>query len=389
MKARGNDRRPITFAGKPGTAVTSKHNIRLPVDQLPNLWPKVLKGAKIGAVLHPASVSASLVHTADVLKSHDGDLFRLGALFGPQHGYLGQTQDNMIEWTGFEHPQWGIPVYSLYGEHREPTDGMLKGLDALLVDLQDVGARYYTFIWTLYLCMKAAARNKIPVVVLDRPNPIGSAVEGPVLDPNYRSFVGLHPIPVRHGKTIGELALQFKAEAFPDCEVVILPMENHDPGVYFEDTGLPWVLPSPNMPTVDTAVVYPGMCLFEATNVSEARGTTKPFELFGAPWIDARDLCAKLNKERLPGVFFREAYFQPTFHKFKGELCGGAQFHVTERKSFLPWWTTLSILNLLREDYGEHFRWKEPPYEYEHTKLPIEILIGGKLDSVFPEIIPK
>ncbi len=369
--------------------MASKHTIRLPVDQLPKLWPKALKGAKIGAVLHPASVSATLVHTADVLKSHDGDLFRLAALFGPQHGYLGQTQDNMIEWTGFEHPQWGIPVYSLYGEHREPTDGMLKGLDALVVDLQDVGARYYTFIWTLYLCMKACARNKIPVIVLDRPNPIGDAVEGPVLDPDYRSFVGLHPIPVRHGKTIGELAMQFKAEAFPDCEVAVLPMENHHPGVYFEDTGLPWVLPSPNMPTVDTAVVYPGMCLFEATNVSEARGTTKPFELFGAPWIDARDLCAKLNKEGLPGVYFREAYFQPTFHKFKGELCGGAQFHVTDRKSFLPWWTALSILNQLREDYGEHFRWKEPPYEYETEKLPIEILIGGKLDSVFPDILAK
>ena len=365
------------------------NRVRLPLDRLPELWPQPLRGAKIGAVLHPASVSATLVHAADVLKSHDGDLFRLAALFGPQHGYLGQTQDNMIEWAGYTHPEWGIPVHSLYGEHREPTDAMLAGLDALVVDLQDVGARYYTFIWTLYLCMKACARNKIPVVVLDRPNPIGDAVEGPVLDPDYRSFVGLHPIPVRHGKTIGELALQFKAEAFPDCEVIVLGMDGHDPRAYFEDTGLPWVLPSPNMPTVDTAVVYPGMCLFEATNVSEARGTTKPFELFGAPWINARDLCAKLNKEGLPGVHFREAYFQPTFHKFHGELCAGAQFHVTDRKSFLPFWTAVNILNRLREDYGAHFRWKEPPYEYEHVKLPIEILIGGRLDSVFPEIIPK
>lgn len=368
--------------------MASKHTIRLPLDQLHNLWPKALKGAKIGAVLHPASVSASLVHTADVLKSHDGDLFRLAALFGPQHGYLGQTQDNMIEWAGYNHPQWGIPVHSLYGEHREPTPGMLAGLDALVVDLQDVGARYYTFIWTLYLCMKACEKRKIPVVVFDRPNPIGNAVEGPVLDPNYRSFVGLHPIPARHGKTIGELALQFREEAFPGCEVIVLPMEGYDPTQYFEATGLPWVIPSPNMPTVDTAVVYPGMCLFEATNVSEARGTTKPFELFGAPWIDARDLCAKLNKEGLPGVHFREAYFQPTFHKFAGQLCGGAQFHVTDRKSFLPFWTTIAILNQLREDYTEFFLWKEPPYEYEHIKLPIEILIGGPLDSVFPTLLP-
>jgi uncharacterized protein YbbC (DUF1343 family) len=368
--------------------VARKHTIHLPIDQLHTLWPHALKGAKIGAVLHPASISATLAHSADVLKSHDGDLFRLAALFGPQHGYLGQTQDNMIEWAGYNHPQWGIPVHSLYGEHREPTPAMLAGLDALVIDLQDVGARYYTFIWTMYLCMKACEKLGITVVVLDRPNPIGNAVEGPVLDPNYRSFVGLHPIPVRHGKTIGELALQFKAEAFPGCDVVVLPMEGHDPEAYFEDTGLPWVLPSPNMPTVDTAVVYPGMCLFEATNVSEARGTTKPFELFGAPWIDARDLCAKLNKEGLPGVHFREAYFQPTFHKFAGQLCGGAQFHVTDRKTFLPWWSTLAIINQLREDYSEFFLWKEPPYEYEHNKLPIEILCGGALESIFPAIMP-
>jgi uncharacterized protein YbbC (DUF1343 family) len=208
------------------------------------------------------------------------------------------------------------------------------------------------------------------------------------LGPDYRSFVGLHPIPVRHGKTIGELAMQFRVEAFPDCEVIVLPMEGYDPASYFEATGLSWVIPSPNMPTVDTAVVYPGMCLFEATNVSEARGTTKPFELFGAPWIDARDLCAKLNREGLPGVYFREAYFQPTFHKFAGQLCGGAQFHVTDRNSFLPFWSAIAILNQLREDYTEFFLWKDPPYEYELVKLPIEILIGGAVDSVFPALVP-
>lgn len=363
--------------------------VRLPLDRLPELWPKDLKGAKIGAVLHPASVSSGLVHAADVLKAHDGDLFRLAALFGPQHGYLGQTQDNMIEWTGYVHPQWGIPVHSLYGEHREPTPGMLAGLDALVVDLQDVGARYYTFIWTLYLCMQACARANISVVVLDRPNPIGDATEGPILDPAYRSFVGLHPVPVRHGKTLGELAVQFREEAFPECDLHVLPMQEYDPRGFFEDTGLPWVPPSPNMPTVDTAVVYPGMCLFEATNVSEGRGTTRPFELFGAPWIDARDLCAKLDREGLPGVRFREAYFQPTFHKFAGQLCGGAHIHVTDRKSFLPFWTAVNILNRLREDYHEFFLWKDPPYEYEREKLPVEILIGGPVDSVFPDILPK
>ena len=230
----------------------SKDNrVKLPLDRLPELWPKSLKNVALGAVLHPASISASLTHASDVLKSHDGTLFRLKALFGPQHGYLGQTQDNMIEWGGFTHPLWNIPVYSLYGEHREPTPEMLEGLDALLVDMQDVGARYYTFIWTLYLCMRACEKKGIPVVVLDRPNPISNTVEGPILNPDYRSFVGLHPIPVRHGKTIGELAQQFKREAFPNCELYVLPMEGYDPTAYFEDTRLPWVLPSPNMPTVD------------------------------------------------------------------------------------------------------------------------------------------
>ena len=355
----------------------------LPLDRLDQYWPKTLKKAKIGAVLHPASVSSSLLHSADVLKSHDGDLFQLKALFGPQHGYLGQTQDNMIEWSGFQHPLWNIPVYSLYGEHREPSPEMLHGLDALVVDLQDVGARYYTFIWTMYLCMRACERAGIALVVFDRPNPIGNAVEGPLLDPNYTSFVGLHPIPVRHGKTIGELARQFQTEAFPQCDLHVLPMEGWRPEVYFEETGLPWVLPSPNMPTVDTAVVYPGMCLFEATNVSEGRGTSRPFEIFGAPWIDARAMCSDLNRAQLPGVFFREAYFQPTFHKFSGQICHGAQMHVLDRQTFLPFLTSVTVLQHLRKTYPDAFRWKEPPYEYELNKLPIEILIGSSLNSVF------
>lgn len=362
----------------------SKNAVSLPLDRLKSIWPRDLKGSRLGAILHPASVSASLVHASEILKGHDGDLFRLSALFGPQHGYLGQTQDNMIEWEGFRHPKWGIPIYSLYGEHREPSEAMLKDLDTVLVDMQDVGARYYTFIWTLFLTMKAAEKHGKHVVVLDRPNPIGSAVEGPLLDLAYKSFVGLWPIPVRHGKTIGQLARQFQAEAFPKCALTVLDMEGHDPHAYYEGTGLPWVLPSPNMPTVDTAVVYPGMCLFEATNVSEGRGTTKPFELFGASWIDAADFTAKLNKAGLPGVHFREAYFQPTFHKFHKELCGGSQIHVLDRKSFLPWATALEIIRRLRADYPTQFQWKQPPYEYEFKHLPIEVLIGGPVSATFP-----
>ena len=272
------------------------NKVELPIDGIADLWPRALRGARIGAVLHPASVASTLVHSARVLEQFSGDLFTLAALFGPQHGYLGQTQDNMIEWEGYRHPRLGIPVHSLYGTGREPTHEMLRGLDALIVDLQDIGTRYYTFVWTLYLCLKACKREGIAVVVLDRPNPInGVTVEGPILDPLYRSFVGLHPLPVRHGRTIGELARQFRDEAFPDCELIVLPMENWDRRMWFDETGLKWVLPSPNMPTLATATVYAGMCLLEATNLSEGRGTTRPFELFGAPWIRGEEFAAELN----------------------------------------------------------------------------------------------
>lgn len=364
----------------------AKTRVRTALDDLSRHWPAALRKAALGAVLHPASVDGNLVHASEVLHQKDGDLFRLATLFGPQHGYLGQTQDNMIEWRSYRHESWGIPVHSLYGEHREPTQDMLEGLDALLVDLQDVGARYYTFIWTLYLCMKACEKKGIPVLVVDRPNPInGETREGPVLDPGYRSFVGLHPIPVRHGKTIGQLARQFQEEAFPRCEVQVLEMEGYDPSHFFEETGLPWVLPSPNMPTPETALVYPGMCLLEATNISEARGTTKPFELFGAAYLKNPGFAKKLNALGLPGVHFREAYFEPTFHKFKGELCRGAQIHVTDRRTFLPYRTGLEIIRLVYREYPESFRWKQPPYEYEYGKLPIEILIGGPLSGTFAD----
>ncbi len=361
--------------------------VQLPVDHLSALWPRHLRGAHIGALLHPASVSSTLEHTSRILERLSGDLFQLRAFFGPQHGYLGQTQDNMIEWRGYTHPRLGIPVHSLYGEHRKPTLEMLADLDGLLVDLQDIGTRYYTFIWTLYLCIAACEEAGIPVIVLDRPNPInGVTVEGPILDPAYRSFVGLHPLPIRHGQTIGELAVLFQSEAFPRCELHVLPMEGWERTMWWSDTGLPWVLPSPNMPTPETALVYPGMCLLEATNISEGRGTTKPFELFGAPWIESTAFCEAMNATGLPGVFFREAWFQPTFHKFAGELCGGAQLHVTDRETFLPFQTAVEILNHVRSQYPEHFHWKPPPYEYEFERLPIECLIGGPVDTLFPPI---
>lgn len=358
--------------------------VQLPLDNLRELWPKELRAAKIGALIHPASVSSRLEHASRILEGLNGDLFQLAAFFGPQHGFLGQTQDNMVEWKSYEHPRLHLPVYSLYGEHREPTNEMLGDLDVLLVDLQDIGARYYTFIWTLYLCMRACERRGVHVVVLDRPNPInGISVEGPVIEKGYESFVGLHPIPIRHGKTIGELATQFRDEAFPKCQLSVLPMKNWDRATWFDQTGLPWVMPSPNMPSLDTATVYPGMCLLEGTNISEGRGTTRPFEIFGAPFVDAATLCGELNALQLPGVHFRENYFQPAFQKFSGELCGGSQIHVLDRNVYRSFQTGVEIIRCIRRLYPEEFAWKQPPYEYEQEKLPIQILLGGPAEDFF------
>ena len=360
--------------------------VRLAIDDLPSRWPDRFCGAKIGAVLHPASVDSNLRPTLEVLERGVADgLLEIGALFGPQHGFTGTTQDNMIEWEGAQHPRLGLPVHSLYGEHREPTSEMLSGLDALLVDLQDVGARYYTFIWTLFLCMKACEAAGLPVIVHDRPNPIGGdATEGAPLHPDYRSFVGLHPIAPRHGQTIGELANQFKPEAFPDCDLTVLQMSGWERAMFYDDTGLPWVLPSPNMPTLDTAIVYPGMCLLEGTNLSEGRGTTRPFELIGAPWVDTREFVSALRARDLPGVHFREVEFEPTFQKHANQLCGGCQMHVTDRIAFQPLRTGVELIGTARELYPEAFAWKPPPYEYETEKLPIEILLGGPVGDTFP-----
>ena len=360
--------------------------VEIPLDHLAKLWPEEFRGARVGALLHPASVSSQLEHTSRILERLNGSLFELRAFFGPQHGFLGQTQDNMIEWKSYEHPRLGIPIYSLYGEHREPTDAMLRDVDVLLVDLQDIGARYYTFVWTLYLCIRACAKDDVAVLVLDRPNPInGITVEGRPIEKGYESFVGMHSIPIRHGKTIGELAAQFRDEAFPNCRLSILPMKNWERAMWFDQTGLPWVMPSPNMPTLDTATVYPGMCLLEGTNISEGRGTTRPFEIFGAPFIDAETLCRELDNAKLPGVFFRANYFQPTFQKFAGELCGGAQLHIVDRNIFRPFQTGIEIIRCIRKLYPGSFAWKQPPYEYEYEKLPIQILLGGPAEDYFGE----
>ncbi|MEE9543349.1 MAG: DUF1343 domain-containing protein, partial [Thermodesulfobacteriota bacterium] len=258
-----------------------------------------------------------------------------------------------------------------------PEPSMLKDLDVLIVDLQDIGSRYYTFIWTMELCMQACSEAGKSMVVLDRPNPInGTTTEGPVLDTDFASFVGLRALPVRHGMTIGELGLYLKDRFYPDLDYHVVPMRGWSRAMWFDETGLPWVLPSPNMPTLDTASVYPGICLLEGTELSEGRGTTRPFEIFGAPFIEPDSLVKKLELFKLPGILFRQMYFQPTFQKHAGKLCGGAQIHIIDRNEFKPFKTGVAVIKAVRDLYPEHFRWKNPPYEYETEKMPIDILAG-------------
>jgi uncharacterized protein YbbC (DUF1343 family) len=346
------------------------------LDLVEKLWPRDLKGARVGLVAHPASVDRGFVHAVDLFRR--SKKFRLSALFGPQHGIHGQTQDNMVEWEGFRDPSTGLPVYSLYGKVRKPSPEMLKGIDVLAIDLQDVGSRYYTFIWTLDLCMQACREEGKTVVVLDRPNPLGGRLtEGPVLQPAYRSFVGLRPLPVRHGMTIAEVGHYLEDRFHAGIHYRVIPMQGWKRRQWFDETGIPWVLPSPNMPTPDTALVYPGMCLLEGTNLSEGRGTTRPFEMFGAPFIHPGTLVKVLREHRLPGVVFRPVSFQPTFQKHAGKLCGGAQIHVTDRERFKPFLTGVAVLMAVHNTWPRDFAWKQPPYEYEEFKMPIDILAGS------------
>ncbi|GAB4543082.1 MAG: DUF1343 domain-containing protein [Thermodesulfovibrionia bacterium] len=337
--------------------------------------PRRLRGIRAGLLVHPASVNNRLMHAIDIfLKLKQ---IELKALFGPQHGIFGETQDNMIEWKGFRDKKTGIMVYSLYGDVRIPERDMLRDIDAMFIDLQDVGSRYYTYIWTMALCMKRCEEMNKAVIVLDRPNPIGGEmIEGPVLDTKYSSFVGLFPLPVRHGMTIAEIALYLKDRFYPSLDLYVIRMEGWSRSMWFDMTGLPWVMPSPNMPTLTTATVYPGMCLLEGTNISEGRGTTMPFEFFGAPFIEPEMVVKRLKEHRLKGVIFRHVYFIPTFQKYAGRMCGGAQLHITDRGIFKPFKTAVAIIKTIHELYPYRFGWREPPYEYETVKLPIDILAG-------------
>lgn len=335
-----------------------------------------LKNKRVGVVANPASIDARFQHIARAT-ANEPDV-SLAAIFGPQHGYRADVQDNMVETGHTQDRTRGVPVYSLYSETREPTADMLKGIDVLVVDLQDVGSRIYTFVYTMAHCLRAGKKHGVPVTVTDRPNPIGGVqISGPMLRSGFESFVGQFPIPMQHGMTIAELARFFNEACGIGAELTVVPMENWNRSMYYEDTGLPWVMPSPNMPTVDAAVVYPGTVLFEGTNVSEGRGTTRPFELIGAPWVDAEALAAKLETYNLPGVHFRPVVFEPTFQKHAKQACGGCQIHVLDRERFRAVHTAIAVLAEIRAQNKTRFEWRAPPYEYEHTKLPIDILAGS------------
>ena len=345
------------------------------IEQLINLRPEWLAKKRLGLLCNQASTDSRLTHSRDLInQAFPG---RLTCLFSPQHGFFSEKQDNMVESDHMVDKSSGIPVFSLYGEDRRPTREMFDHLDVLLVDLVDVGTRVYTFLYTLAYCMEAATTFGKKVAVLDRPNPLGgAAVEGNILQPDCRSFVGLYPISMRHGLTFGELALLINTEFGINADLEVISMAGWRRNMIFRDTGLPWVFPSPNMPTPETAMVYPGQVIWEGTNVSEGRGATLPFELFGAPFIDPQRVLEQIKNIPLPGCVLRPLVFTPTSNKWAGKECSGFQIHITDHARFLPYRTSLALLQAIMVLFPNDFQFKSPPYEYEHERLPLDLILG-------------
>jgi len=337
-----------------------------------------LRGKRVGAIVNPTSVDAGFRHLADLLAHADG--VRLAALFGPEHGVRGEAQYMVAVDDVAQDPRTRVPVYSLYGstfESLAPRLEWLSGLDALVFDIQDVGSRYYTYVYTMALAMGQAAKAKVPFYVLDRPNPIGGTqVEGNLVGAAYRSFVGLYPLPNRHGMTAGELARFFNREQGLSCELTVVPCEGWRRDAYWDATGIPFIPPSPNMPTMDTALVYPGMCLSEGTNLSEGRGTCRPFECFGAPYLRSEAVVARLEKEDLPGVRFRPVSFTPTFDKHRGVSCEGAFIHVVDRQRFQPLLTGIAVMQAAHALGGQNFAWRADAYEFVKDVPAFDLLCG-------------
>jgi uncharacterized protein YbbC (DUF1343 family) len=353
----------------------TRRQVKLGLETLLEAELRLLRGARVGLICNQASVNHKFRHAADLLYEHPN--VELRALFGPQHGIRGDVQDNMIETEHTVDRQTGLTIHSLYSDTREPTEAMLDDLDILVFDMQDVGCRIYTFAYTMSNCMAAARKFGKKVIVCDRPNPInGADVAGNVLETEHASFVGQFPIPTRHGMTLAELARMFNEHFELKCDLEVVKMEGWERGFWHDQTDAPWVMPSPNMPTLDSATVFPGTVHFEGTQLSEGRGTTRPFELVGAPFVDAEDYAQRLNDLKLPGVFFRSCMFRPTFQKHAGTSCGGVQIHVTDRNAFEPVIAGVAMVRVAYDLYPTEFRWKEPPYEYVYDRNPFDVITG-------------
>ena len=337
-----------------------------------------LCGNTLGLVVNQTSLTSD--GQFSIGQFHNNKSFKLKTILAPEHGVYGVDQDMVLVADEIE-PLSGLLMRSLYGTDASsltPSPSLLNGIDNLVFDIQDVGSRYYTFIYTLANCMKTCVESNTRMIVCDRPNPInGVTIEGNLVEKEFQSFVGQYPIPNRHGMTIGELAILFNDCFGIKCDLKVIPMEGWERSMWYDQTGLHWISPSPNMPTLSTATVYPGMCLVEGTLLSEGRGTTIPFEQVGAPYIDAEALAKTLNKENLPGLFFRPQYFKPQFQKWSGKVCGGVQLHITERHKFKPLITSIVLLSSINKLYPDDFLWRKEAYEFVNDRLAIDLLYGN------------
>ncbi|MCC9622088.1 DUF1343 domain-containing protein [Thalassospira sp. MA62] len=363
-----------------------KPKVELGVDRLMEN-PEILKGKRVGLITNPTGINAERTSIVDLFDQSDD--FELTALYGPEHGVRGDAQAGSTV-SSYIDDVTGLPVYSLYGATKKPTAEMLQDVDVLVFDIQDVGTRYYTYIYTMAYAMEAAAENDIPFVVLDRPNPQGGLrVDGPVLDPDYSSFIGLYPIPLKHGMTVGELAQLFNTEYQIQVDLEVVKMKGWKRSMMYEDTGLPFVMPSPNMPTTDTVNVYPATGLFEGTNLSEGRGTTKPFQLIGAPYIKAHDYANELNELELPGVAFRAASFTPTFSKHAGKLTHGVEVYVTDPVRFESTRTGIAMIQTAHDMYPDDFEFLANDFITKLTGnayVKDMILEGAPLEDILTKI---
>lgn len=345
------------------------------IDLLEQEYWKGLKGQRLGLLANQASVDGNLRQTKQIIS----DRFpgQLKSLYGPQHGFGGQDQDNMVETPHAYDTDLQIPIFSLYAESRAPHPHMLEMIDILIIDLQDVGTRVYTFAATMLNCLRAAASQRIKVLVLDRPNPLGGqVVEGNLLQPDLFSFVGPYTLPMRHGLTMGEMANVFRDVFRLECDIEIIPMRGWDRKMLWEETGLRWIMPSPNMPLPQTAQVYPGQVIWEGTNVSEGRGTCRPFEIFGAPYFETKGIQDALETEDMAGCVLQPYSFRPTFHKWAEEICHGFMIHILDPDLYRPYTTSLAILKTIMKVHRNELRWKAPPYEYEYDRRPIDLILG-------------